>query len=163
LEAHAGQDLDALDDRLADGVQRADAGWPARQADVQALTVECDAQLAFANGGLASGVGVFERLLDAVSGLADAGPIILGQLAEAAQQLGQRAALALVGRPPGLQGTRVGSLLELGERGVLDFLQLRLPGQRALAVAGRWLSNQATVAARPSSKLVDASQPNCSR
>jgi len=82
------QDLDALVDRLRDGVQCADGGRSSRQRDVDPLPLECLADFTLADDALTIGEGLLQIAFDGVGHAADEPAFVRAELAHPAHQVG---------------------------------------------------------------------------
>ena len=127
LKTHAPQDLDALVDRLRDGVQCADGGRSSRQRDVDPLPLERLGQFALADRALALGECLLEGALDQVCGATNLAALVRGQLAQPAEQVGQRALPSQVRDAPLLEGRGVDRSIELGEGDRLQLVEASRP------------------------------------
>src|SRR5207245_10065777 len=105
----------------------ADGGRSSGQRDVDPLPLERLGQLALADRALALGECLLEGALDQVCGATDLAALVGGQLAEPAEQVGQRALPSQVGDAPVLEGRGVDRSIELGEGGRLQLVEASRP------------------------------------
>ena len=108
-------------------MQRAEAGRPAGQRDVDALALERADELALADDVFALGEGLFEIALDEIGGAADDSALVRRELAHAAEQVGQRALAAEMGDAPLLQRRGVAGSVELADGGRAQLVEAPLP------------------------------------
>ena len=104
MEAHLAEDMGDFAQGLVAGMDFAEGGSAAGHGNVDAFGGEGTLHLLIADGFLAGVEGLFEQVFEFIAGAAGGGAFFAGQVAEAAQEVGESAVAAEVVAEPGFGG-----------------------------------------------------------